>query len=1162
MIKAALEAETIPLSGCHLIEASAGTGKTYNIIRLYIRLLIEKQLDVQNILVMTFTNAATEELRGRIDEALRSALSNWGSLGREDSFYAAMEAQYKPGEVIPLLHNALLHLDEASIFTIHGFCARVLKQHAFSSDIAMDVEMEADTTELALEALRDWFRSIGHSDDYRQLMAKGWHTPESFWDKFSRAIKTNTDLMAVSVDRLTRQWVQIKAEVKRSLLVQESLIFERLVNSHKQQNQRESEWVDLLAWLDATDFSEPPKAVMNFVNGNRYRGQVDLKTLFQPFKNLKEGANRATDRAAFCNTYQVAFQGIELVRKTFAVAKERQGVMDFDDLISVLAERMQCSSGEALAQQLQTQYPVALVDEFQDTDPQQYAILERLYSNADGQSALFMIGDPKQAIYSFRGADIFTYLQARRGADYTWHMDTNWRSVTDMVSGYNRLFWGASLSKAAREVFGYGIEYEQIKATPKASANQAPLKDPDSERKAMNYVWFVPQEGAGGSVNLDFKNVIARWCAGEIERLLNVPAHLGEEPLQEHDIAILVRTAADANVMQAALREAGYASVYLSARENLFNSEEADELVLVLRGILDCEDKKSLIAACSTRLVGGDAQTLAAMSNDPDLLVDARFKFLALRDQWNERGFISMMMTLVHSHLKPSVEQHERTLTNYLHLAELLQKVSGNLRHPQQILEWLEERKRLDAFDQEAELRLESDANLIRIVTQHGSKGLEYPIVFVPFACYGKDPVKFNNQEIEYYAYHDPVSYRPLQVIGKDSEVQEYYRKEGFAEAIRLLYVSVTRARHRCYLCAAPFKNSYDSPLARTLDITSNDLFPKQLEALAESDGIGFVEINEVNVGDVARRQEKVPSRTLKAAEFNGTVDRSWYLSSFSSLVRNVNHSRQGRREHADDQPRDRAIESESSLLRFRLIKGAHTGNLLHDALEHCDFSQPDWPLVLKDPLLQFGHLKEEDETALMEWLQACLETDLPAIPPAFSRPKLSRLNWSATLRESEFYFPLNGSYVAMLMQILQRHRNSEDPVDLPAYHRLNGMMHGFIDLVFEHQGRFYVADYKSTHLGNHFSDYDYQSLKSNNEANFYDLQYLIYCLALHRYLGSRMEHYDPERHFGGVYYLYLRGMQPGSESGVFHSAISPALLDTLDSLFSGSEVRSTGLSA
>jgi exodeoxyribonuclease V beta subunit len=1201
-----LEPATLKLSGRHLIEASAGTGKTYNITRLYLRLLLERQLPVQNILVMTFGNAATEELRGRIDRELRNAAARWGQLGQEDDFFEKLEAGVEPKLAQGLLQRALLHLDEASIFTIHSFCKRVLSQHALASDLALDLEMEVDTSEQMLEAVRDWLRGMAQKQDFQLLIEKGWHTPEAFLRKFKAAISSRAELKAAEPKDFHALALKAKLKVRDQLLMHEAAIQERLIHGRKDSGKHQNEWQTLLDWLSNGDLGSPPAQASAFANAGRYPKDAELiewmKKRLKPFIDLKDSRflNNLENDIEKTAAYLVVRDGIKDIRARFADAKSRQGVMDFDDLIYRLAERINDPQGEALVHALRTQYPVALVDEFQDTDPQQYAILDRVYprrrSAGEGKDAcaLFMIGDPKQAIYSFRNGDIFTYLSARQQADDRWQMDTNWRSVPGMVKGYNRLFRGAAREAPfPPSVFGFGIAYEPVAAAKATQSIFTQLQDPldcklpqsrqpgDGTRAALNYVWITPHS-EDATVLGAFLHNMANWCCSEIHRLLTDARLVKEgkpEHLQERDIAILVRTSREAAIMQKALQAAGYPSVYLSAHDKVFESDEARQLVLVLQGILGCEEKRPLIAACSSDLLGGDAKLLEKLNSDPDALVEKRMELLALRARWQRDGFIPMMLSMIHDHLHPSPQRHERCLTNYIHLAELLQQASGKLRHPQQLLEWLRGQMTMDTSNSEAELRLESDANLIRIITQHGAKGLEYPVVFVPFANYGKTPLKFGNSYAEHIRYHDPQSGEALEVIGRAPEAVEAAENEVFAEAIRQLYVAVTRAEHRCYICCGPFDNrrdpkASDSQLARTLGVgdwggssIEPDEWEQRLTALVSDDPESTALLVET-VGDEApmlRDSTAGDDSKLFADEFKGHIERGWRLNSFSALTRNLGHGRRDLKDHDDDLPVDSteaAPDPGQLSLRFRLAKGAHAGNLLHDILEHTDFSAPRWEETLHDPLLRFGLLKKEDEPKLQEWLEKCLATQLPPIARqddveagAEAVLCLSNLSWPKTLRETEFYFPLVNTQLPRLAGLLARHRGNASAVELPGQSRLQGMMHGFIDLIFEHEGRFYVADYKSTHLGNRLADYAFDALKRNNEVHFYDLQYLIYSLALHRYLRKRLPDYDPARHLGGVYYLYLRGMAPDSDSGVYHCAIEPALILELDRLFKG-EIR------
>ena len=1183
-----LNPATIPLSGRHLIEASAGTGKTYNITRLYLRLLLEKGLSVQQILVMTFTKAATEELRGRIEEQIRQALNNWNELVKKDEFFTELDKQLteeQSSQREALLNIALRELDEASIYTIHGFCSRALSSQAFASGLSMDMSMETDTSELLMEAVRDWLRKINQSEaDFSLLEENNSHTPEGFISKYGKALTSSTDLQIPdqesmqayfneNIDRIMDDlFYDKKTAVKTSLLENKSRIFEVMVNGNSDEQQRRNEWAQLILWLGIYGAKEPPPELHEFINGKNYRGNKKLQQIFDPLKKLKKSfidklkKQKSNLQVQIDNitVYRLISEGILSIRKKFSMLKEQQMIMDFDDLITYLSHRLQDSSAQALKTALRAQYPVALVDEFQDTDPQQYTILDILYPKSDPAYTLFMIGDPKQAVYAFRGGDIFTYLKARNDAEYHWYMDTNWRSEQGVVTGYNRLFLGQPLDEPGTvDVFGYDINYKRINSTPQAKAAGEPLKDPDRQFSAINYCYLQDTDNTTRTDEL--RAALAQWCVTEISRLLT-EVRLGDQAVQEKDIAILVRTGTEAQILRDSLSRSGFPSVYLSEKDSIFKTDQARELLLVLRGILELENDALLMAALSTYLMGGNAEKLA-LYNQPgneQAWEEQRERALQLREIWFKKGCISMLMELTGRDYQPEPAQHERSLTNMIHLAELLQQASRQFKHPQQLLKWFTDQCHNETRQEEAQLRLESDANLIRIVTQHGSKGLEYPIVFIPFASSWKDPVRFGKQLHEYFEYHDPETYEARCQTGASPEAIDLTTAEGHAESIRLLYVAITRAAHRCYLGVAPFKNSIHSPLGLTLKLSDDSKWEESLQALARSSNgsSALIHLNESMLNKTIHRQTQNNKEHYTVSELNHPVDSKWSLSSFSSLIRDsytAYTDRLDQKEHIDDEAEERSVKNTSQLLRFALRKGADTGNLLHDILEHTNFNTvqqavEEWPI--QAPLMRFGGLSETEQDELIIWLQDCLDTSLPPIEPETDRFKLSDLSWSQTLRETEFYFPLDGVDMNKLCACLEQHRNDGQKVCLPGYEQLQGMMRGFIDLIFEHKGRFYVADYKSTHLGDSFENYHWQALRENNQHHFYDLQYLIYSLALHRYLRFRIPDYNPDSHFGGVYYLYLRAMsaQNTESYGVYHTAIDSELLNRLDSVFKGAE--------
>ncbi len=1185
-----LDVVTLPLFGRHLIEASAGTGKTYNITRLYLRLLIEKRLAVQQILVMTFTNAATEEIRGRIAETLREALSIWqqahrnkGRVGEShDPVYHALYQQLPGEHGIALISAALLELDEAAVFTIHGFCKKMISQLAFESKVPMKQTLLTDTNSLYVQACQDWVRILATNPQQYELLAEqGWHVPEVFLAQFRQAIYAELAPYVPDADEQQRDQAENFANVEArlapsfvdvtaQLLEHEPLILATLVEGRKDAAVRLEEWQLVLQWLSNKQLVAPETQVGGFINGNRYRGNSELKELFEPLKSLinkvkgiiaeydKEAQSRLEKQAAI----SLAHNGILFIREHVAKQKRQLGVLDFDDLIRIFAE--QVSDPEArVSAQLKELYPAALIDEFQDTDSFQYRILNSVYPKGDENSLLMMIGDPKQAIYAFRGGDIFTYLQASRQADYRWIMDTNWRSVQGMVNAYNRLFYGNKLSQEAADVFGFDIAYEPVKYAEKAKAVSTPLNDPDKTRSALTYAYL--SEDAHLSVNkVNLQRGLATWLSNEIIRLFE-QATLGSAAVQPKDIAILVRSTHEANLVKHTLAKAGLSAVFLSNKENLFTSAEATDLQKLLMGIWYFSDTHALRAALTSPLLGISAAKLISClhSEDEQQWDEIVVMMTQLKNLWQQQGCMSVIIHLLKRHFISQSEDVERQVTNYMHLAEVLQHSTIPSRQGERLLLWLDNHINDVGLASEYIQRLESDAHLIQIVTQHGSKGLEYPIVFVPFASDYRDPVKAGNQLAQQFRYYDDKNKKQTLQLGATYAAIERCRAEGNAEAMRLLYVAVTRAAHRCYLGVAPFSGSESSALANACNVQIKDNWLDQLQVIAsEPYDTAVIEIAPEQAQKLKQTSKRAP-QSLRCNDFTGSVQDDWRLYSFSSIARFEAITRQDQRERESiatvfpvtDEER---ASSESLPFRFAFEKGAAAGNLLHDLLEEKDFShrvnssQP-WCDNVESVLKRHNIVMENQQTALFNWLDETLDTPLS---PALRGLSMAAIDKTSTIREAKFYFPVRDLNSNKLTKVVNRHRSeviSEPvPLKMPGENVLTGMMHGFIDLIFEWEGKYYVADYKSTYLGDNFADYAYAQIARNNQHHLYDLQYLIYALALHRYLQHMLPNYEPQIHFGGVFYLYLRGMHPDNKNyeGVFFSQISPLLLDELDAAF------------
>ena len=672
--------------------------------------------------------------------------------------------------------------------------------------------------------------------------------------------------------------------------------------------------------------------------------------------------------------------------------------------------------------------------------------------------------------------------------------------------------------------------------------------------------------------------IMATWCANEILSLLT------SGDIKPQDIAILVRDGREASDLKEALLKANLASVYLSDRANLFYSEQAKQLIQLLKGILSPEDERIYLSALACGLLGFNGVALYKLQQDESAYQALKFSFFDYREQWQRQGFISMAINLMHQHFDFSqANMHDnkaRSLTNLLHLFEILQSASQKFLQPQELLYWFEQQCNEDnsgaISELEAEQRLESDGDLIRIVTQHGAKGLEYPVVFIPFATRHKDPLKFGNKSVNYLEYHDDQGQLCLSLDG-DEQAKIAMANEAYAESIRLLYVAITRAEQRCYILSTAFDKYALSPLGKTLQWQSEQDIKQGLQQLVdkspEAINLQQVSFDDITAGDNLLQQSDTQMPELQVSKFVGKIERDWWLSSFSALSRNLRHGGVSSPDRDSAEIVENNIATYSNkkdVLRFQLAKGAHSGNLLHDVLEHSNFKNSadvDNNLLesMKWPLVKYGELVSGfNETDLVAWLDEIVNTPLLSNNVFAESFCLSDIDMQKTLRESEFYFPMVKAKIAVLEKLLTDHRNtyrasqSHRSVRLPSYKSLKGMMHGFIDLVFEKNGKFYVCDYKSSHLGDNFSDYNHEALRNSIEKNYYDLQYLIYSLALHRYLKQNLADYNAEVHFGGIYYLYLRGMtndELHKGAGVYYRQISSNELTQLDMLFLGKEV-------
>ncbi|MDW8845651.1 exodeoxyribonuclease V subunit beta [Erwinia sp. MMLR14_017] len=1167
-----LDPLTLPLQGERLIEASAGTGKTFTIGLLYLRLLLglgggsaySRPLPVEEILVVTFTEAATAELRGRIREnihALRIACIRGDT---SDGMLAQLLEQIPNlNKAAALLLAAERQMDDAGIFTIHGFCQRMLNLNAFESGMLFEHQLIEDELPLRRQAIADFWRRHCYPLPLRitRVMAQLWQGPEQLLSTLSPwlngealSLKHPPDLEETFTERHEKIIARI-AQLKAAWVAAgdlHDLIAKSGVDKRSYSSKHLPNWLEKLSqWAaeETQDYSFPKEL-------ERFGQRILLEKTKKgeaPSHPLFDDIDRFLAEPLSLRELVIA-RALSEVRFVTQKEKRLRALLGFDDLLSRLDNALQQPAGEALAQAIRTRYPVALIDEFQDTDPQQYRIFRTIYGKQPDH-ALLLIGDPKQAIYAFRGADIFTYMKARNEVSAHYTLETNWRSSPAMVNSVNRLF-----SQLENPFLFNDIPFIAVQP---AGANAALSFTLEGQEQPALRFWLQPGDGVGVS---DYQQFMARQCAAEICRWLTAgqqgKALIGKaeerRPVQASDITILVRSRNEASVMREALNGLNIPSVYLSNRDSVFTTPEAREMLWLLQAVLAPEQERVLRSALATSIFGLDALTLDSLNQDErawDALVD---EFDRYRQRWLKRGVLPMLRDLmVNRQIAENLlasESGERRLTDFLHLGELLQEASAQSDSEHALVRWLaQEIAQPNGQSASQQLRLESDRHLVQIVTIHKSKGLQYPLVWLPFVA--------NYREASQGIYHDRQNFQALLDLRDDEESVALAEQERLAEDLRLLYVALTRSVWHCSLGIAPLvKGNRKKEGDTDLHHSALGFLVQKGEAADASQLLSYLRAlqNETTEVVIAGAPDSTPwhavresEQTLTSQQITRTLRDEWRVTSYSGLQQH------GHAMTLDLLPRldvDAAGESQpqqmSELTPHTFPRGAAPGTFLHGLFEELDFTQPIDNEWLTEQLLGQGH-DLAWLPVMKQWLERILHTPLDD-----SGVSLSQLPTGKKQVELQFYLPVQRMLTA---EALDRLIRRYDPLSAECpplnFQQVQGMLKGFIDLVFVWQGKYYLLDYKSNWLGASAEDYTPQAMAQAMQSHRYDLQYQLYCLALHRYLRHRLADYNYQHHFGGVFYLFLRGVDgTASENGIYRTRPDAAFIAELDALFAGKE--------
>lgn len=1293
------------LHGSRLIEASAGTGKTFTIALLYVRLVLgarhaeddaafERPLTPPEILVVTFTNAATQELRERIrarlveaanvflqpeaapDVAKASGAGCSGgpipgkeSVAPRDGFTApprnpadeaagetdqgapgsapaikapshdplliALRDQYDPATwpaCARRLQLAAEWMDEAAVSTIHSWCYRMLREHAFDSGSLFSLNLENDQTELELEVVRDYWRSFYYplSTDELATVVRHWDSPEALHKAVRglmsecEALDKNAPPPGETVARAQQETAERLAELKApwpAWIDECEALFEEAAKQKAFKGQSfnarsRASWLGALReWCqnDATWPGLTPAAWKRLTPDGMaeiwLKGEPPDHPALAALEALQAELDALPDPHADLLTHAVHWCRERLDRE-----QERRAEMGPNELLTHLDRALTGPNCEALGTQIRRQFPVALVDEFQDTDPVQYRIFDCVYRIRENrrECGVFLIGDPKQAIYAFRGADIYTYLRARRdtqGRHVT--LGTNFRSSQAMVEAVNRCFEVAEAHPPGAFLFK---ENDGSNPVPfvgvKAKGRKDSLTRNGQSLPAMTLWQLDCDEPLSKTA---YHQEMAERCASHMVALLNEgqsgrtgfmesgDADFQDEerlqPLKPSDMAVLVNGLGEARAIRQALARRGVKSVYLSDKDKVFASPVAGQLDAWLRACAEPDDDRLLRTALATPVLGLDIATLDRLNED-ELAWEARvMQFRDYHRLWQRQGVLPLVRRMINDFgiatrllAGGPASEGERALTDLLHLGELLQQASQELDGEHALIRFLAESiAHPEGQGDTHKLRLESDADLVQVITIHKSKGLEYPLVFLPFICSHR-PAKAEDSPLR---WHDAEGRLRIS-LEVDDETLAIVDRERLGEDLRKLYVALTRARHATWLGMAPLKGLEGSAIGQLLangaaiDPAGFGAALERLRGPCQAIQIAPAPQADARIVDLGETRERLgEARTPERP-----AREHWWIASYSALRVSAGDAPWAFSEPAPvradlptsphdseaqqsdslpepataleataleviEEPRD-SSSSEQIANLHRFPRGPGPGTFLHGILEWAGgqgFARVATdPATREDALARRCNLRGWSQwlPTLHEWFGALLTAPLP-LPDGSGNLRLESLTTYQV--EMEFWFAASNVDTRRLDALVSTYTlgsahstTTRSPLDPDT---LNGMLKGFIDLVFEFEGRYYVADWKSNHLGADDAAYSVEAMRLAVAEKRYDLQFALYLLALHRLLKARLPDYDYDRHIGGSLTVFLRGANAESR-GVYAERPPRELIDAMDALFKG----------
>ncbi|SFF95744.1 DNA helicase/exodeoxyribonuclease V, beta subunit [Salegentibacter agarivorans] len=1100
----------IQLKGKNLVEASAGTGKTYSIAILVLRLLLEEKKEISRILMVTFTNKAVGELADRVRKFVKIALKYLEDpkIKVELEIKLIIDRELTitgRAELEQLLKSALYNMDEAPIQTIDSFAGECLTSYAFETGRPFGQELITDYSEVVETCVQKfWRENIANKNEEEYVQLK-------------RHISLQT----------------LQALVYEAINAKEYIYGENILKKlHSQENKFRHLWAGKLKKylkeiddLDLKGFREAKKEKLKdkFKDFNQFITcirQKDNKTnneavaiLFPEEEKLYEDLDLTGNHPVHA-LYNECIK--KSVRKIYDFFKENN-LITYKQILDKLHDVLE--ENDHLQEILSKRYDAVFIDEFQDTNRTQYEIYDQAFGK---NNLIFYIGDPKQSIYGFRGADLHSYTVAAAKVDHFHTMDVSFRSTEKMTKALNIFF------KPSDDFDTFHTAQSLESKEEKLNINYIPVSSGKKDKNAVGVT-----DATGNAIPLrifteENKDDILYHSVSLVKNLLGPDYLLNNKRIKPSDIGILVRNGYEGEDLKHELTVAEVKAITMNDNK-IFSAKEAKSVSYLLEAV-ENPNRGNINRALLTELTKYSRRELLEL--DEDSLSEMFRKY---RKLWFESGVYALLRKfmdefgVVHFLMKEKSEEGLRSLSNLTQIAEVLQQEElHNQVGPTALLKYLNYQiSSSNAVGDEYEQRIESDEDAVQIYNIHKAKGLQFPIVIAPYLDLD------DTKEWNFNTFRDPVEnvYKFYAKGLAPTIAKDFFVRQNTQENRRLLYVTLTRAEYNCFL----FRESgADSALKPFVEALENN-----------EQATGLIEVNEFNLAENVQlyKQDQDTEKWGEALDpgTNNLKDKNWRKMSFSGLSSKGPYTL---KENSAEE-----MEEYDKFIFKEIPGGKKMGNLLHELFENIDFDDAsEHKNMLEDIVDRYYPEKKEELAKLEEFIPAVLKAKIKFDEDS-EEVNLHRLGKSDKICELEFDFLSRSFKLSQLRDVPELNGFKIYTKKWPF--SPEGMLTGFVDLLFRQNEKFYILDWKSNYLGDSLEHYEKEDLVAAMNENNYHLQYLIYTVAVKRFLESRLgSDFDYSRDFGGVIYMFLRGNREGEDTGVFTTKPSFEQVQYFEELF------------